>query len=1101
MNSEDFIQLSNVTETVGNSQLLVHYLCSNPCIVNIEVVASSELKSGISIFKKRWKNEKHLHELRKRKVDLEFPSIMIYRDDYFISHSIIVHSVLLRAWIVHQQVDLQPGKNNGSSSPTAKTFALLRTIPPFQRPFKDHRVCFVWNVEHMWRLEANRIPQCPLEEDVIQILNFTYASSGGHHGIVKKFERFHNRELEAKRQQFMDYPKFTVSIWLYLLHYCLSPLCGILHHIDPNNMYSTPLLFLTSEGYVHIQMQLVSGSDFAVKTNFKLPLKHWFRLDVAFNGRELMITTHAGEHWEYRNHQVFGLKEDVYHNDTSGYCILGGSKYVPGIEGFFGPVKYYRIRFLETSEIKNQLFGKEIAEKITEYYKRCSSIREIVYIYITVLQEAKAPEAKSSLDYYSDLESRYGERPVCLGFPWGKHIAEKHSDLFHLLRKTNLDRVVLDKPHELAREIGKIIFKDIMKRLSGRDGLEHLSSSIPALMDSSCCGYHKASHVLAVIHETGLSAPRDAMQGLLYSLVGAQGDERLAVMKLGYKHYQGIDNYTLDLDLAYAYYNNIAKKTPQDHQTLQGEQAYVETVRLMEDENVKAQTKENGDVFLWLKHEAERGDVAAQHRLAQMFFWGQQGIAKNIEAAIAWYEKGALENEDPITMYDYAIILFRGQGVPRNRRLALRLMQKAAAQGLHQAVNGLGWYYHSLKKNYTKALKYWTKADKMGNVDSAYNLGVMYLDGIHPTAPGKNETLAFDYIHRAAKGGHIEGAVLASHYFMTGSVDGIPRDADTAVLWAKYVAEQNGYLGYDLRKALDAYLEMSWHDAFLHYLLTAEAGVEMSQTNLAYLCEERPELAARYLSFNCVSRYYNLSVFQRDAPSFAFLKMGDLYYYGHHNQSKDLGMAIWMYTQAALLDDSQGFFNLAQLLEEGYSLPDDILEHLKIDKPSHRSNGHILEELYERCRSLSNDESISPCSLALTYFYVRVAWEHISHSGLALIIGTGLLAILPAMAVTYVLSFPGIAPWRRDPIQNVNLSMENARTLPSDVDERTVNSNARQQDPEAGASHFLRWHTLFTLFSTVTQTLRRHRPMWEFLATIVGIFFCMRYMAYLLHHI
>lgn len=41
-------------------------------------------------------------------------------------------------------------------------------------------------------------------------------------------------------------------------------------------------------------------------------------------------------------------------------------------------------------------------------------------------------------------------------------------------------------------------------------------------------------------------------------------------------------------------------------------QAFVETIRIMDDELLKAQTKENGDVFMWLKHEASRGNAAAQ---------------------------------------------------------------------------------------------------------------------------------------------------------------------------------------------------------------------------------------------------------------------------------------------------------------------------------------------------------------------------------------------------------------------------------------------------------------------------------------------------------
>lgn len=60
-------------------------------------------------------------------------------------------------------------------------------------------------------------------------------------------------------------------------------------------------------------------------------------------------------------------------------------------------------------------------------------------------------------------------------------------------------------------------------------------------------------------------------------------------------------------------------------------------------------------------------------------------------------------------------------------------------QGLPQAVNGLGWYYHNFKQNYVKAAQYWLEAEKMGIPDASYNLGVLHLAGLYPGVPGKNE--------------------------------------------------------------------------------------------------------------------------------------------------------------------------------------------------------------------------------------------------------------------------------------------------------------------------------------------------------------------------
>ncbi|XP_067418659.1 protein sel-1 homolog 3 isoform X2 [Emydura macquarii macquarii] len=975
---------------------------------------------------------------------------MVYRDDYFSRHSIIVHTVILYAWISHKPAGSYDAKWDESYlQAVARNYTLLETVPPFERPYKDHKVCFKWSSEYMWRLQANRIPQCPHENDAVEILHFPYASSGEKTGIVKKFKRFKNRELETIRRHQIDYPMFTISVWLYLLRHCEKHLCGIFYFIDAGEMYSTPAVFLNDEGYVHIQMSLVKGEDLAVKTSFTLPLKQWFRLDLSFNGGQIEITS-LGKNLKRHQHQSFNFREDVYYDDTAGYFVLGGSGYSSGIEGFFGPVKYYRLNVRETKQISNLLYDKEIMEQIELYYKRCADIQEIVSGYRHIVKQGQLVQKDCTREnYYSELNYKYGNKSTCDAFIWGKELREKYHSFFKLLREMDLSSSdVSEDRNDPVLEVGQRIFEKVAKSLSSAEGLRHVSSSIPFLMESSCCGYHKASYFLAVIFETGVGVPVNPIQGLLYSLVGAQRSERLSVINLGYKHYQGINNYPLDLELSYAYYSDIALKTSLDQHTTKGDQAFVETIRLRDDDLLKAQTKENGDVFMWLKHEATRGNAAAQQRLAQMLFWGQQGVAKNPEAAIEWYAKGALETEEPILMYDYAIILFKGHGVKKNTTLALELMKTAASKGLHQAVNGLGWYYHNFKRDYIKAAKFWLKAEEMGNSDASYNLGALHLDGIYPGMPGRNRTLAAQYFYKAAQGGHVEGTVRCSLYYITGNIENFPRDPEKAVIWAKHIAEKNGYLGHVVRKALNAYLELSWHEALLHYVLSAEAGIEVSQTNLAHICEERPELARRYLAADCVWRYYNFSISQINAPSFAYLKMGDFYYYGYQNHSKDLELSVWMYAQAALEGDSQGFFNLALLMEEGNSIPPHILDHLEINRTLHSSNISILQELYQRCWSQSNQESINPCSLALLYFYLRVCWNNILHSTLIYFMGTFLVSILLAFAVQYFqsLSVNDSHVPRPEQSPDIHSSTENTSdTRSREQEESTLTNNLAQQ--------------------------------------------------------
>lgn len=40
----------------------------------------------------------------------------------------------------------------------------------------------------------------------------------------------------------------TVSVWIYLLKWCQEKLCGIIHHVNRNNLYDSVLMQLTDTG-------------------------------------------------------------------------------------------------------------------------------------------------------------------------------------------------------------------------------------------------------------------------------------------------------------------------------------------------------------------------------------------------------------------------------------------------------------------------------------------------------------------------------------------------------------------------------------------------------------------------------------------------------------------------------------------------------------------------------------------------------------------------------------------------------------------------------------------------------------------------------------
>ncbi|XP_078071744.1 protein sel-1 homolog 3-like isoform X2 [Mustelus asterias] len=1048
-----FIRFINAADMIeADYKLPIEYLCSEPSTVGVEVIVSTDVKTGITIYRKRWKCEKHLHTLRIRTLWVRFPSIMLYRPDYLIRRSFVINNVILRAWIIN--TDFEAYKNLNAAvyeQAMTRTYKLLKTLSPYERPYKDHKECLQWDKEKIQAIKEKQIPQCLLENDVVELLSFPFASSGLNFGITRKLKKFNNPEVEVASNRLVNNPRFTVSMWIYVLHECKRPLCGVFHHVNEKQSYATPLLFLTQDGNIHFQMLLISGKYIAGRSHFKLALRQWCRMDLTLQDRRMTLSVSYGEELQNREDAFYVYPEDVHHNDSAGYFVLGGSNHVRGFEGFIGPVKLYRLLALRGQEISNPLVTDHKFHKhVEQYNKKCKYVTTLIMKYFQTLGlHKKLQQMSRSNNYYSELVSQYGPidygEEKCAARPWGKRTEKKYKALFDLLRTMALQPISEFTHSPNLRftlvKVGEKLFQkavEILVRPNSNHQIDHLTIS---LMEASCCGYYKAAYFLAVIFETGLGVEIQPLQGLLYSLVAAQGNDRLALMHLGYKHDQGIDGYPMDYDMSYSYYVNIAQQTARDRHVFDGEQAFVETVRLMDDSALQSQTKENDDLFLWLRYQANHGDAFAQQKLARMLYWGQQGVTRDVKAAMEWYSRSAEESGDPLSLYEYGLFLFKGRGVKKNTKLGLKLINEAASRGSHEALNGLGWYYETFEKDYVKAVEYWEKAVKMGNLDAFHNLGVMHAAGLYPGKPVKNETEAFQYYYKAGSGGHFESIIRCSFYWSTGNFESIPHNPKKAVLWARFVAEHNGFLGYIMRKAMQAYLQNSWNEALLYFLVTAETGIETSQTNVAYLCEEHPELTSNSVDYTW--RYYNLSAFQLTTHPFVLIKMGDYYYYGHKSHERDIMQSIEMYASAALLNCSQAFYNLASLMEEGFHIPERILHFLNLGTANQFNNFSVLLELYERCIMVDVQEGLVPCSIAMLHVHLKTIWINNCSAALLYTAGCVLLSTLIAFAVKHYWDSTVVSTTRTNEHNaTVNSSSENIQSDETITEETPLSSAA-----------------------------------------------------------
>ncbi|XP_042627697.1 protein sel-1 homolog 3-like, partial [Cyprinus carpio] len=157
-------------------------------------------------------------------------------------------------------------------------------------------------------------------------------------------------------------------------------LCGLLLHIDAENNYATTSLFLTDtrkavnhsndfhsflfcityrihfclicSGKIHIQVHGDTGHTSAFLSPFKVPLHQWCRHSLEILGRVVkssIACMEGQQKFVSTAEHIFG--KNVMLDDTHGYFVIGGGKFIRGIGGYYGPATYYHIQGLPADQV------------------------------------------------------------------------------------------------------------------------------------------------------------------------------------------------------------------------------------------------------------------------------------------------------------------------------------------------------------------------------------------------------------------------------------------------------------------------------------------------------------------------------------------------------------------------------------------------------------------------------------------------------------------------------------------------------------------------------------------------------------------------------
>jgi TPR repeat protein len=123
----------------------------------------------------------------------------------------------------------------------------------------------------------------------------------------------------------------------------------------------------------------------------------------------------------------------------------------------------------------------------------------------------------------------------------------------------------------------------------------------------------------------------------------------------------------------------------------------------------------------------------------------------------------------------------RGQGLPKDYRVAIQWYRRAAEQGDALAQFQLGVLYangQGVRQNYEIAGQWYRRAADQGDAVAQFNLGVRYANG---QGVPQNDELAGRWYRRAAQQGHARAQSNLGVLYANGQ--GVPKDVMRAYMW------------------------------------------------------------------------------------------------------------------------------------------------------------------------------------------------------------------------------------------------------------------------------------------------------------------------------
>ncbi|XP_022624225.1 protein sel-1 homolog 1 [Seriola dumerili] len=464
-------------------------------------------------------------------------------------------------------------------------------------------------------------------------------------------------------------------------------------------------------------------------------------------------------------------------------------------------------------------------------------------------------------------------------------------------------------------------------------------------------GSPKAQMALGFLYAAGLGVNSSQAKALVYYTFGALGGNLVAHMILGYRYWGGV-GVPQSCESALTHYRLVANQVASDVSLTGG--SAVQRIRLLDEVENPGSTSGmlEEDLIQYYQFLAEKGDVQAQVGLGQLHLHGGRGVEQNHQRAYDYFTQAANAGNTHAMAFLGKMYSEGSEFLPQNNETALQYFKKASDLGNPVGQSGLGMAYlygRGVTVNYELALKYFQKAAEQGWVDGQLQLGTMYYNGIGVKRDYKQ---ALKFFNLASQSGHILAFYNLAQMHATGT--GVMRSCHTAVELFKNVCER-GRWSERLMTAYGSFKEGETDAALVQYLLLAEQGYEVAQSNVAFILDQK---GAKIFSENETYPRALLHWTRAAAQGYtvARIKLGDYHFYGY-GTDVDYETAVIHYRLASEQQHSaQAMFNLGYMHEKGLGIKQDI---------------HLAKRFYDMAAEASPDAQVpvflALCKLGLIY--------------------------------------------------------------------------------------------------------------------------------------